>query len=326
MTPTKPPRRSRTSAAHRSTHRRRRTAWHLPFATLLREVAPRGFEVQVEVWLSLEPQRADVLILRRGTGSTQQGAFLFRRLWPLLGQVTVLEYKSPVRSSFRRGDLVRLVSYGASYHSRHAKNLVNCDELTLVLVVASVTPTLRSEIKRMGWTLEQLEGGYARIRGVMYPCYIVAIDDVCQEERSEVLRAFSRHPVTDLQVQSWLSVWTKELNVQRIRRPTRAEIHAMREELVERLQTDLRAIGIAPPELIQRIPPKLLVPNLPLDMLRAISPEYIKTLPERVQRKVQKLLTEKAPRAPRKPKETSTKEASPTNVGAPTTRRSRKAA
>jgi len=110
--------------------------------------------------------------------------------------------------------------------------------------------------------------------------------------------------------------------MQRIRRPTQEEANAMKEELAKRLRTDLRVIGIAPYSLIKRIPPKLLVPELPLDMLRALSPEYIQTLPERVQRKVKKLLNEKQPEPP----DTPTEEGSSENVAPPTTRRSRKAA
>jgi hypothetical protein len=187
---------------------------------MLQEVAPQGFDVHVEVWLLLEPPRADVLILRRGKKPARDAKAL-RRLWLLLGAVTILEYKSPLRSSFRRGDLVRLVGYGALYHARHRKNLDDCDELTLVLVVASLTRTLLEEIKRMGWTLEQLEGGYARILGVMYPCYVVVMDDVCQEERSELLRVFSHHPVKDAQVRSWMSYWMKEPQCSELDAPRR---------------------------------------------------------------------------------------------------------
>jgi hypothetical protein len=91
-----------------------------------------------------------------------------RRLWPRLGRVTVLEYKSPVDSAFRPGDLLRLVGSGVLYHTAHLDELPEREDLTLVLVVASVTPTLLQEIERMDWTLTPLDGGYARINGLMY--------------------------------------------------------------------------------------------------------------------------------------------------------------
>lgn len=53
-------------------------------------------------------------------------------------------------------------------------------ELTLVLVVAKLTRTVRDEVKRMGWDLETLSKGYVRVVGVMYLCFIVVINDACK--------------------------------------------------------------------------------------------------------------------------------------------------
>jgi hypothetical protein len=77
--------------------------WHLAFANLIQRFAPPSFEVQTEVRLTIEPQRADMLLLRRiGVARDDEKAGVLRTLWPRLGLVTVLEYKSPVDSSFRR--------------------------------------------------------------------------------------------------------------------------------------------------------------------------------------------------------------------------------
>jgi len=58
-----------------------------------------------------------------------------------------------------------------------------------------------------------MEGGYARIKGVMYPCYVVIINEVCQEERDDLLRAFSHHPVEDPKSWSSTSDWMKGKNM-----------------------------------------------------------------------------------------------------------------
>ena len=39
--------------------------WHLAFVNLIQRRAPPNFEVQSEVRLTIEPQRADILLLRR---------------------------------------------------------------------------------------------------------------------------------------------------------------------------------------------------------------------------------------------------------------------
>jgi len=318
MTHEIPPRKSRTKNLHRSSHRRKRDAWHFLFTNLLYNVAPSGFEVLVEVLLSLEPSKADIVILRRGKKARRQG-HLLQRLWPLLGQYTVLEYKSPVRSSFRRGDLIRLISYGTQYHSRHAKNLFNPDELTLVLVVASLTPTLFGEIERMGWTLEPMEGGYARIKGVMYPCYVVVINEVCQEERDDYLRAFSHHPVEDPEVLSFMSSWMKEKNMQLPRR-RRLNLNDPkdRSELLRRMFEDSRLVEFE----VER---ENLLLRMPIDMLGALATtDYLKTLSPDVRRNVQERLKEEGILVRNTKKKGGGKETK--KVSPHPTRRSRKAA
>ena len=124
--------------------------WHLAFVNLIQRRAPPNFEVQSEVRLTIEPQRADMLLLRRiGAERQDDQALVLRTLWPRLGLVTVLEYKSPVDSAFRPGDLLRLVGYGVLYDTAHLDALPKREDLTLVLVVASVTPTLLA--RSHGW-------------------------------------------------------------------------------------------------------------------------------------------------------------------------------
>ncbi|MBK9264124.1 MAG: hypothetical protein IPM54_30525 [Polyangiaceae bacterium] len=261
----------------------------------------------------MESPRADFLIQRQ-EGKSRRGATALRRLWGRLGKVTVLEYKSPVKSSFRCGDLVRLVGYGALYHARHAKLVCHCDELTLVLVVASVTPTLVREIEQMGWTLETMEIGYARIHGTMYPCFVVIIDDVCQVERSELLRVFSHHPVTDARADAWISYWMKEPKMKGPPGFSRAEADEFMRQVMGRLPVKTRLAGIAPEELVV---------NLPLDALRALSNEYIQSLAPDVRRKVQQRLRTGSAKA----KAAKTQGPSSTKKTAtPASRRPRKAA
>ena len=91
-----------------------------------------------------------MLLLRRiGAAREDDKALVLRTLWPRPGLVTIFEYESPVGSSFRPGDLLRLWSYGAVHDAAHIKELPGPSELTLVLVLPSVTPTLIDEIARM---------------------------------------------------------------------------------------------------------------------------------------------------------------------------------
>lgn len=274
--------------------------WHLAFVNLIQDRAPPSFEVQSEVRLNIEPQRADMLLLRRiGAARRDEDARILRALWPRLGRVTVLEYKSPVDSAFRPGDLLRLVGYGVLYETGHLDELPERDDLTLVLVVASVTPTLRREIERKGWALTALGGGYARIEGVMYACYLVVTDEVTEAERDEYLRLFSHRPAQHGEAMRWLQQWMRET---KMKQPDVAELpdwdEMMRrfldklplEERLAGLAPEQRLAGLAPEERMAGLTPEQLVMVMPLDALRLLPEAYLRTLPAEVQARIHERL------------------------------------
>ena len=282
--------------------------WHLAFVNLIQRRAPPNFEVQSEVRLTIEPQRADLLILRRiGIERQDHKALILRRLWPWLGLVTVLEYKSPVDSAFRPGDLLRLVGYGVLYHTAHLNELPEREGLTLVLVVASVTPTLLQEIERMGSTLTPLDGGYARIEGLMYTTHVVVIDEVTEAERDEYLRLFSHKPALPGEATRWLRQWMRET---KMKQPDIEELPGFEElfaksiaKAIQKMPLEERLEGLAPEQVLsafapeQRLAglaPEQVVLALPLELLRALPEEYLRSLPAEIQEHVRKRLQEAA--------------------------------
>ncbi len=260
--------------------------WHLAFVSLIQYRAPPNFEIQTEVRLTIEPQRADMLLLRRiGAEQQDEQARILRALWPRLGLVTVLEYKSPADSAFRPGDLLRLVGYGVLYDTAHLDALPKRDDLTLVLVVASLTPTLLAEIARMGWTLTPLGGGYGRIDGIVYTTFVVITDDVTETERDEYLRLFSHRPAEQGEATRWLSQFMRNT---RMKQPHIEELPGYEElfqKLVEAMPLEKRLAGLAP---------EVLILALPVEVLRVLPAEYLSSLPGEVQEKIQKRLREAA--------------------------------
>jgi hypothetical protein len=265
--------------------------WHLAFVTLIQRRAPPNFEVRSEVRLTIEPQRADMLLLRRiGVERQDDQARVLRRLWPLLGLVTVLEYKSPVDSAFRPGDLLRLMGYGVLYDTGHLDELPQREDLTLVLVVASVTPTLLAEIARMGWTLTPLGGGYGRIDGVMYTCLVVVTDEVTDAERDQYLRLFSHRPVEPGEAVRWLQEWMRET---RMKQPDAEDVPGwdeLMQRFLKKLPLEERLEGLTPEERMAGLASEQLLPGLPLDVLRGFSEEYLRSLPPEVQEQIRKRL------------------------------------
>ena len=277
--------------------------WNLAFVNLIQRRAPPNFEVQSEVRLTIEPQRADMLLLRRiGVERQDDQARVLRTLWPRLGLVTVLEYKSPVDSAFRPGDLLRLVGYGVLYDTAHLDALPKREDLTLVLVVASVTPTLLDEITRMGWTLRPLGGGYGRLDGVVYTTFVVITDEVTEAERDEYLRLFSHRPAEQGEATRWLRQWMRET---KMKQPDIEELPGFEElfqksiektvkKTLEAMPIEQRLAGLAPEQVLGAFAPEQLILALPVDVLRVLPEEYLRSLPSEVQAQIQKRLRESA--------------------------------
>ena len=213
--------------------------------------------------------------------------------------MTVLEYKSPVDSAFRPGDLLRLVGYGVLYDTGHLDELPQREDLTLVLVVASVTPNLLKEIKRMDWALVPLGGGYGRIDGGVYTTFVVITDEVTEADRDEYLRLFSHRPAERGEATRWLQQWMRET---RMKQPDIEELpgyEEMFQKLVEAMPLEKRLAGLAPEQVLgvfapeQRLaglPTEQLILALPVEVLRVLPEEYLRSLPGEVQEQVKKRL------------------------------------
>jgi hypothetical protein len=210
--------------------------------------------------------------------------------------------------------LLRLVGYGVLYHTAHLDELPEREDLTLVLVVASVTPTLLEEIERMGWKLTPLDGGYDRIDGLMYTAHVVVIDEVTEAERDEYLRLFSHKPALPGEATRWLRQWMKET---KMKQPDMEDAPGFKElfaksiakaiqempleERLEGLAPEQRLAGLAPEQVLgafapeQRLAglaPEQVVLALPLELLQALPEEYLRSLPAEIQEQVRKRLQE----------------------------------
>lgn len=292
--------------------------WHLAFAYLMTQKAPPNFEVLSEFRLTIEPQRADMILLRRKDVVRQdEQAGVFRRLWAWLGNVTVLEYKSPVNYAFKPGDLLRLWVYGGLYELSHWDELPDRRELTLVLVVASITPTLRAELVRLNATLVLLEGGYARIDGLGYTCLVAIIDEVCESERDEYLHVFSHQQKLTTNTAMWMRQWLREAKMKGTNVEEMQDADVWFQGIIEKMPIKNRLSGLRSDEVMREYPPEerlagletdevmshyspeqrlagldaeQLAVNLPIDLLRALGDDYINTLPPDVQQKIRQRL------------------------------------
>jgi hypothetical protein len=251
----------------------KRVVWHVGFGRLLRRRGPRSVEVRDEVPLSEEPPRMDYLILRKLPASgPDTSAETLRRLWPLLPQVSVVEYKSPSRA-YRTGDLDRLWSYVHAYHADLQRRPPRRKDMGAVLVVSGRTPSLDDDVADMGLRWEDLGGGYWRIAGGIFALYVVEIDAVAEAEGDAVLHSLgSGKLVTPEARWFWMElVGTQEAGMSMQDLEGYDELMA---RLLEKLPAAQRLAGLAPEERLAGLPPEERLAGLaPEERLAGLPPE-----------------------------------------------------
>jgi hypothetical protein len=260
------------------------TVWHPLFYGLMDERAPPGIEIRTEIVLSQQPRRADLLLLwRKDMPRRDREARVLRGLWPLLGPVTLAEFKGP-KLGYRSHDLLRLLGYGIQYNELNMKDLAGPSGLTLALLTPAETPSLRAAIDYMGWRLERLGNGYARITGAWYTTLVAFIDEVCEAERDDYLRLFSRHRKQTTEGARWLNArFGMRTIMEKLRELEGYEdvldiIKSMHgpEELLKGLTPEERLAGLGPEERLAGLGPEERLAGLgPEERLAGLPPEEI---------------------------------------------------
>ncbi|WP_428262019.1 hypothetical protein [Haliangium sp.] len=293
---------------HGSSHQRV-TLWHEGFFEYMRACVPSEFEARAEVPLSSRPRRIDILLLRRREAhGDKREARVLRRLWPRLPAITLLEFKSPSRG-FRRSELLRLVSYGYEYHADQLAEISGPGDLSLALVVPTREKALVDEIEHMGWALRPVEGGYAALVGPCYTTYIAFIDEVAEAEHDDYLHIFGRGKVASIEALQWLEHFIVERrNMPNIEQregydemlskllsslsaeermaglaPDDLLAKVRAEGLLSRLAPEERMAGLAPEERVGGLTPEETYRVMPIEVLRELSDDFIRSLPASVQ-------------------------------------------
>lgn len=128
-----------------------------------------------------EPQRADLLLIRKGDGSVDDAGAFFR-LWKLMGPVGLVEYKSRSRPA-RSGVWSQLLGYAHLYARSGRDEIRALRNLSLFLLVHETTPTLRKDAAWLGLEIGAAEGAYTPVTGAtLFPTWIVTLNALADEE------------------------------------------------------------------------------------------------------------------------------------------------
>ena len=278
-----------------------RTLWHLMLYALLDERRPSAFEVRFEVPLSKEPQRADFLLLRRTKEGDVSDARVLRRLWGLIREQALVEYKS-VSASLEPGDLTKLLGYGAQYASLNRDRLKHKQDLLLVLLVPSMTPTLKDELSFLDAKLGRAKAGYAPIEGLCFPAYAVFVDEVALVERDQLVGMFGHGTSLEGADRWWWihHLWNREGVMANVN-PEDMEgydeltakflaslpVNEVMAKFVAGLPVELRLEGLAPKDRLKGLAPEDRFEGLtPEDRFEGLSMEELRAMLEELRRRL----------------------------------------
>jgi hypothetical protein len=258
-----------------------RTQWHVLFYPALAEHGSRSAEVLAEVLLSAEPQRADILLIRRKDGDAPgDEPRTLRGLWLLLVRQMLVEYKSPSRPP-RPYDVAKLLGYGGQLHALRKHEIGAFGNLLLCLVVTAINGALLGDLWTVGAPIEGLSPGYYLVETRPYRLVVVDLSEVVRAEKDEWMAILVPSTLLTAEARRWLE---EHMPTKDISPDEKLEGH---DEVLERLlrsltpEEILRAAGTE--RLLSVLPPEQMLLAIPDSTLRALSEEYIQTLPAEIQ-------------------------------------------
>jgi hypothetical protein len=271
-----------------------RTQWHVLFYAAVREHGSRATEALAEVLLSKEPQQGDILLIRRRDVPGEEAdaaARTLKSLWRLVPREALIEYKSPSRPP-RPGDLAKLIGYGGQVHHLRLREIGAFANLLLVLVVTELSPTLLQEMADLGAPAAPVASGYLLVETRPYRILIVDLSAVVESEGDEWMSVFVPSTVLSADARRWLEEHMPTKDV-----PANEKLEGHDEVLARLLRSTppediLRAAGVD--RLLGSLTPEQRLLVTPVEVLRGLSEEYLRTLPEHLQAAIRARLHHRA--------------------------------
>jgi hypothetical protein len=280
---------------------------------LLRLVLPRrGWRVLPEVPLAKEPLRLDVLVVRRLTQAPLPT--LLRPEFERFGKFTLVHFVSPSDDP-EADDALALLAYGCQFlRLQEGKPAEVQKQMALFVVCSSLTPRYLA-------ALELLEGRLARVDEGLWQGAVAGfrLEVVETSVRARIpgeylwrtlSKGFLQDPTGGVRLSDEELAVCRQLNlhVQRfeeegdelmaseVEKITKGYREALKRWMEDCLPVEDRLAGLTPEQRLMGLAPEHLVLALPDEALRGLSPDYLESLPEEVQKVIAVRLKKKAPR------------------------------
>ncbi len=173
-------------------------------------------------------------------------------------------------------------------------------EVTLLLAVPSINTSLRDELDELDLALPASETGYHPIERAPLPLVVIDLGAVAEREDDDLRRWFAGRPLRTLEGDQWVGQHQSMRNKDSSTMAT-PDLYGY-DEWVRRYVAGLtpaqRLDGLAPEQIAAALKPEQLAETLaarpeseqvlalPDALLRALSDDYVATLPDDVQAKV----------------------------------------
>ncbi len=292
------------------------TAWHPVLVALLEHVLPGGFYQCIsEFQLSREPLRIDVVVVRRSRPGTPPAPRLLASVVSDLADHTLVHFKGPT-DELERDDARMLLAYALQYLV--VAEVGDPPPVALRVVAPRLTPRFVEALRALGCELTSTAAGTHEGRLGVFPLRVIETVPVNGRAGEHLLYTVTPGMVADPGGIPALSIDESEVfyalqeHVEQLRHPLPglkrrhmkdedkvvASFDQAMDRLLARLPPERRLAGLAPEQRLAGLTEAQAVLALPNEMLRALSGEYLATLPRGTRAAIQRRLEGASPPHP----------------------------
>ncbi len=309
------------------------TAWHPVLVALLERVLPGGwYQCLSEFQLTREPLRIDVVVVRRSRRGKPPAPRLLASVVGDLADHTLVHFKGPT-DELERDDARMLLAYALQYLV--VADLEDPAPIALRVVASRVTPRFLQALRALGCELVTTAAGTHEGRLGVFPLRVIETVPVngragehllytvtpgmladpdgipaLSGEESEVFYALQehveqlRHPLPGLKRRNMKDADKVAESFEKAMASILARMPP--EQRLAGLAPEQRLAGLAPEQVLRGYAPEQRLAGLteaqtvlalPDAMLRALSNEYLATLPRATRAAIRRRIGEKAPPA-----------------------------
>jgi hypothetical protein len=172
-----------------------RTAWHPLLTSLLRQLlGPDSFEVRDEFPLTKEPQRVDIVIIKR-LADAPEPELLDTVLDTLLPH-NLLHFKGPT-DELEAHDAMQLMGY--AYQYMNVEKLEDPSQLGLAVLASQMTPRFLKQFRALGAELQEHPVHQGVLQGSMsgFSLRCVSLEQASRQQGNALLVGVSRGVLKD---------------------------------------------------------------------------------------------------------------------------------